>query len=421
MSTWLESYNRLISPEEQYLYDHLLHWVQLESPLQMLERFRALFIDGQAYGDRQALAAIDKLTASDLAAQEFKFVLNRCCHILINRWQTRPQYQDAVVNLLALFELSGSIPTASLGRYQEVRRLRQLVKLFIQTEQHATLRRLAEVIAQSAELGSLEAKPLVSLIRRYPYLYDYCLVSEDSSLEHQRVVQHIQAEVQRQFEVDLSHYVTYQVRCSLSSGRTLQPVKNPTLLSDQELCGAVKQFVGKAEGNYSYRHLAQQFQNHVSQPISYKTFKSDFYHYLSSAVDPGYAKHRFNHQLATHLKNTLPERDCNKFDDFLMVRTCSRVLNFLIVESAQQPSHYVFTDLVSNVGPTATTGLLLKIVLFCKKIKPCLEKRFSILFNHYESYTKDGMQWLIQSLENLNVALSAHFGCVDLSFISQIC
>jgi hypothetical protein len=58
--------------------------------------------------------------------------------------------------------------------------------------------------------------------------------------------------------------------------------------------------------------------------------------------------------------------------------------------------------------------------LLCRKVKPYLEKRFSILFNHYESYSRDGVEWLIQALENLNVALSTNFGMVDLSYMHQL-
>jgi hypothetical protein len=91
-----------------------------------------------------------------------------------------------------------------------------------------------------------------------------------------------------------------------------------------------------------------------------------------------------------------------------------------VVESPQRPNHFIFVDLITNLGATLTIGLLLKIVLLCRKVKPYLEKRFAILFNHYESYTRDGVPWLITSLENLNIALSVHFGAADLSCLNQI-
>jgi hypothetical protein len=91
-----------------------------------------------------------------------------------------------------------------------------------------------------------------------------------------------------------------------------------------------------------------------------------------------------------------------------------------VVESSHQPDHFIFVDLIANLGATPTIGLLLKIVLLCRKVKPYLEKRFSILFNHYESRIRDGIPWLVESLENLNIALSVHFGSADLSCLNQI-
>ncbi|MCS6814513.1 MAG: hypothetical protein NZ772_13230, partial [Cyanobacteria bacterium] len=80
-------------------------------------------------------------------------------------------------------------------------------------------------------------------------------------------------------------------------------------------------------------------------------------------------------------------------------------------------AHFVFVDLVTNLGPTQTIGIVVKVVLICPKIAPYLEKRFSILFNHYEASPRDVVQWLIDCLENLNVAFSINLGSADLSFI----
>jgi hypothetical protein len=76
--------------------------------------------------------------------------------------------------------------------------------------------------------------------------------------------------------------------------------------------------------------------------------------------------------------------------------------------------------MISNMGVTQTMGVLLKVLLICNKVKPYLEKRFSILFNHYESFAKEGVPWLVKSLENLQLAFSVHFGKVDLSCLNQV-
>ncbi|MGA0200966.1 MAG: hypothetical protein ACO3NK_17950, partial [Prochlorotrichaceae cyanobacterium] len=90
------------------------------------------------------------------------------------------------------------------------------------------------------------------------------------------------------------------------------------------------------------------------------------------------------------------------------------VLNYLVVESPRRVEHFTFIDLLSNLGPMLTTGVLLRVVLFCKKVKPYLEKRLGILFNHYGKTTSNNVLWLVKSLENVNLALSTNFGSISL-------
>ncbi|HEY9905451.1 MAG TPA: hypothetical protein V6D43_23980 [Candidatus Sericytochromatia bacterium] len=425
MTTWTESDIRQTSLEEQQLYDHLLYCVQVESASQLIERFQRLFLDGARYVDPQVWMALEKLAMDKRAEQEFKFVINRCCHILINRWQLQPHLQGSIQELVALFE---NPPDPTKVQSRGARRMRQLVQLFTETEQYVTLQRLSRVMSETAEANTNGSKQVGALIQRYPYLYEHCLLSEDSSYEHQQTVRQIQSRVQRRFEFDLSQYVTYQVRRAQAlrspskegMERIIQPVKNPTLLSDRELGVALKQFVGKVQGSYTYRDIAQSFLTHTAQTSSYKEFKEDLYEYLTASIDPAFGKRQFNDRLYTHLKSTLPHSESQRPSEFLIVRTCSQLLNFLVVESPQRPNHFTFVDLITNLGATLTTGLLLKIVLLCRKVKPYLEKRFSILFNHYESSTRDGVPWLVTSLENLNIAFSVHFGSADLSCLNQI-
>lgn len=55
-------------------------------------------------------------------------------------------------------------------------------------------------------------------------------------------------------------------------------------------------------------------------------------------------------------------------------------------------------------------GLILKIVLVCRQTKRELEKRLAVLFGHYSNFERPQVVWLIESLENMNIAFSTHFG-----------
>lgn len=412
------------SPEQQ-IYQHLFDLVQLKNTEEIIERFRVLFIEGTNYPEREILSALDEITASKKAEKNFYLFLNHCCHILINRWYMQPQMHYAIYELVSIFNHPSSQRRVIVSRNKSVRRLQQLVKGFVNSERYLILKRLAQVINQTKYSESDSSnQSLIARIKRYPYLYEYCLLCEDAAIGDRWVVKQIQAQVQRRFEIDLSQYVTYQVRLAQvanssylsEKNRIIQPVANPTLLSDSQINTALKSFVGKVEGESTYKNLANNFLHYSSQATCFRAYKDDLYEYLISGIDWQYGKHQFHQKLYTQLQNTLPEADFQKVNDFLIVRTCTQLLNFLVVESSSSPQHFTFIDLISNQGSISTIGLLLKIILVCRKAKPYLAKRFAILFNHYESVNTGSIDWFVESLEELNIALSIHFGNIDLSY-----
>ncbi len=421
--------------EQQYIYDHFLNSTKEEDPHEVIRRFRYLFIKATGYEENTARLALEKIVNAENANPEFPLFLNRCCHIIINRWQLNPDLKLEIPQLVA--ELEQALPPGSACS-RNSKKLRQLVKDFQTTEQYLKLQRLARLINLSPE-GRVRANRVEivensvgDLIERYPYLHQHCLVSEDSTQEFQQTVQTIQTKLQHDYELNLSQYVTYRfrlvqtVRKYKAANQTkipkklLKPVKNPTLLSDRDLDRALSRYMGKVEGNYSYQDLSLSFLCHTAKVRSYKAFKDDLYEYIISGIDPKYGKRRFNDKLHQCLQNTLPDFHDRQLNEFLMLRTCSQLFKFLVVDSKSNPNHSQYLDLITYLGETKAVGLLLKLVLLCGKLKPYLENRFSILFSHYESATKTGVPWLIKSLENLQVAFSIHFGKADVSLLKMI-
>lgn len=410
---------------EQALYAHLLDLVKVEEPDRLLDRFQTLFVRGSGYPDPEIASIVQSITQLDEAEHEFNSVLNRCCHILINHWQMESKSQPAIPELVQLISNSGERRMQS----RDARRMQGLLEQFKSSDEYLTLQRLVRVVDRNVDLEvPPKERPLSTLIGRYPYLYGHSLVSDGSSYEHQQTVKKLQAQRQRQYELHLSKYVTYKVRRAqlarqnpnlLKNPRIIKPVRNPTLLSDRDLYVAVKQFSGRAEGSYTYKDRAQNFRTHTSQTRTYREFKEDLFEYLIVTIDEDYGKRQFYDKLYAHLMNTLPQCDDQKPTEFSILRTCSQLLNFLVVESPQNPNHYVLIDLLSNIGPTFVMALLLKILLICRKVRPYLEKRFSILFDHYDRSTREAVRWLIESLENLQVALSTNFGSADISILSH--
>jgi hypothetical protein len=415
-----------VNPFAERLYSYFIDCVRKRSPEETLEDFRHLFIDGVSFKEPSVKEAINTIVNSKTAEQEFKYILNRCCHILINYWQNNPKMQPVILELLGLFD---RIHSSHISLNPTLRRVRILVKNFTATEQYQTLQRIRRIVSQHQDIKTKTSTSIGELIDRYPYLYSYCLLNEDSSVEHKETVRRMQVRLERKFEVDLSHYVTYQVRLAQmsrqhksfsNSSPSIKKIENPTLLSDKELARSLKQFVGKVEDGYTYKQLSHNFLNASLHAPSYKVFKEDLYEYLKPSFVSKYGNYQFKDKFYQKIKSIFSESDWQKPDEFLIVRTSSQLLNYLVVESSQRPEHYVFVDMMTNMGSAPTIGLLLKIVLCCKKIKPYLEKKFTILFNHYESVGKDGVPWLVRALETLHVAFSIHYGKADVSYLSQI-
>lgn len=416
--------------EQQLIYQHLLKLVQKESLDQMLARFRSLFIERANYPEPEILPILDKITASKAAPEEFKFFLNRCCHILINYWHMNPLLHRVISDLISLFNTIPTTYKVNNLRSREISHLRELVKQFVGSEQYLILQRFTQVVNETHPLAKRrDNQPLMTLIRRYPYLYEHYLMTEDSTFEQKETVRHFQSQVQNKFEIDLSQYVTYKVRriqmlqntTTAEANRILRSVNNPTLLTDSELYTTLKYFVGKVEHGNTYHESAQQFIKYGGQAANFRNFKNDLYEYLISSVDNSYGKKQFNQKLYKYLQNILPQADEQKVNDLLLMRTCGNLLNFLVVHNKSSPQHFVFLDLISNQGTVPTMGLLLKIVLICRKVKPHLEGKFAILFNHYENSTTNSVSWLVETLEQLNIAFSINFGGIDLSFFKRFC
>lgn len=421
MDSWSDYFRRQVTgqqttvQEEQCLYDHLLACARVESPEELLVRFRALFINATAYSDQEVWRAVEHMVNSPLVDRDFKFIFNRCCHILINHWLMQPRLHSAIALLVNL------IPTVpdSPGHSRTTKRLRQLVRDFQQTEQFAALKRLAQVVGQpSTLLVNSEVKPLGSLIQRYPCLYEHSLLTVDSTTEERQRVRRIRRQAQRQFERDLARYATYKLKVSPTPpqpiGSPTRSIYNPTLLSDRKLDSALRQFGGKIDGNNTYYDMAQSFLTYSKEAPCYRHFKTDLYEYLTASIDPKYGQRQFNQRLYDYLKETLPEQNNQRLNDVLLVGTCRKLLNFLVIEGQHTNHHAVFIDLLGNLGIDRTIGLLLKIVLICRTAKPYLERQFAILFQHYEASAREGVLWLVESLEHLNVALSVNFGSLKL-------
>jgi hypothetical protein len=423
-----------IKRDAEILYQHWLDLRKQETPQGLVNRFHNLFIDGTTYPDSEIVSVRDRIILADSrwAGPEFLNILNRCCYILINHWwlqaDGKADLRNATNDLVGLFQA----PPTTIPYTRPTQYLRQLTRQFTTTPQYELLQRRAWVAGgepksdQTSSSAPREnrAERIRDVVHRYPFLYpDYLHNEHDSGDTTQLAVKQLQQEREQKFEHDLLWYATN--RNLEKNNHAHRQVENPTLLSVEQLEGAIKQFTGKVQGAQNYRESASGFLQSVGQVSSYRDFKGDLHDYLTQAiqysVNPKYGRHRLNDWLADHLSNIQPQRDHLRPSGSLLVGTCGQLLDAL-VNPHSAPNHLMFVDMVTNLGATFTIGFILKLVLLCRSvpgnlaaIKAYVAKRFAMMFKAYETRTRDEITWLTECLDNWMVASTIHFGQASFS------
>ena len=408
MDSWAHYFERPTTPAEIYLYDHLMREARTVEPARVVEHFRQLFVDGVSYSNPRAMKALEWIVNAPFSRSEFKFILNRSYYIVINAWRESSRNRVFIPALIDTVLTSPVNPDSSTRN----RHLWHLTQHFIQSEQYQALRRLALTIRSENRGKEAQTKPsngpLEMIIHRYPYVYEHNLLTQDSTVEQRHTVQSMRNEAQAKYDLELSRYVAYH-RSSSYRNVAIFPAKNPTLLSDDRLNNALSQYVGKVDGRNTQRDLANCFLTYSKWTRSYSEFKGDLYDYLTLSMGSWFSGQRFGSRLSDRLSFTLSQYDDKPPTNALFQETCKSLLNFLVVESPQNPEHTNFIDMLGNIGATLTISVLLKIILLCDHAKPWLERRFAILFNHYGDRPQTDVKWLVESMETLNVAMSTNF------------
>jgi Pentapeptide repeats (8 copies) len=414
---------RLNPGEPEILYSYFLDRVRVDSPAQLTERFRRLFIDATEKPDSEIQSVLNKISDPRFPIEEFNSILNRCCYTILNRWAVRPTLHQAIPEFLELLESALPKPNHS----EQQRCLIERVRRFTQTEQFLLLKDISRKMALLRLFPSMENRdlnsPLNDLIQRYPYLYENYLInrgSADTVRQIVEIIRRIKLQKQQQFEVELVQYVNAKARQSQNNQLITQAVINPTLLNDQELLFSLKQFSGNVEGSYSERDLAERFLAPDRQANSFLAFKGELYQHLTSTISSQYGKHSFYNRLWSKLQGISPQYNSQRINGQLLSDTCRQLLDFIVIEDNGQKDHYIFIDLLNNIGSTLTIRFLLKLVLLCRQVRPYLEQRFFILFDHYRLQAQSTVQWLVECLENWLIALTTNFSSTDFSLVKLL-
>ena len=402
--------------DQETVYRYLSQCIDSETPDDLLDIFNRLFLEQSSALDDDISDAIRRILKVE-GAEESQQFFDRCVNIIVNSWEQSnraPQLCPKLLTLLSRYSTTGK--RSANKNY----RLNRLIKQYRKSKYFINLERLDCAMNSTQETNN---DLVLSLLHRYPYLFQHYLVSDSCCSEYAQAVKHLKTRQDKSFGINLSQYVTYKIRLANTAHnqdsqsrklRNIRAIPNPTLLSDRELNKALKQFLGVVDDRFSYRSLAQNFANQFSFISTYKDYKERLFQYLSVSLNSTYGQRQLASRLEQHLIDLLPDHNLDKPTETLALRTSKSLLNFLVIESTENPQHYLFIDIVTNLGVTRTMGLLVQLILLSPKLKTNLESRFAILFDHYSSFSRVDVPWLVKALDYLQIAFSLYFGKITI-------
>jgi hypothetical protein len=419
------SYERMTPQTEQSICTWLAESLKQAADEDVILAFRHLLVEGKSLNDPSISAAIEEIALSKekSAQRDFLRIIDQVCYHLITSWLV-----DGKPSLISqLIDEIGQISNGKEQIYAKLpRRLSQLWKLYVQDTYYQRLLKLQIVVTRQSTSTNGKA-PLSDLLDRYPFLYESSLLAEDATIEYLEIIQKTKRRAQREYEFRLSKYLTFQIRKAAlrqnpDPQRSIDPVANPTLLRSRDLGSALQSFVSNSRhGSENPWDSACSFQAQIYPGMTFVDFKELLYRYLITDLDPAsQAQNGFKSKLKEYLRGIIPENHAKPLDELSQVRAYTQLLNFLVIDSAERPNHMVLINLVSNVGSTATIGIILKIILICPKAQTSLNHRLAILFNHYYNSPQDDVSWLMKMLENWHIASTIHFGKIDTSLLKQV-
>ncbi len=379
---------------EEIIYSFFLTLVKTTSPEIVSVEFKTLFID--FVNTDKNTEPWNVLFRIIYAEDEDKFhkILNRCCYILVNNWQSS-RNNGAIQDLIQMFQdQTLETYTASMSLH----RLRSWLVNFSNSEDYKALK----LFASRTEDGP------------WSHRYSSYLLTHQSvfgkSKEQKEAAKALSRQLKERFKFDLAMYTA---RSQAAIVRPELPNQNPTGLGSDVL-RLIKTVVAK-RGPYSYVNLANIFVNQT-QGISYKGFKIALKKYLIFSVEHQTFVDTINNKLSHKLLSLGQNHDDEILTPALLETTCKKTIEFLTTETGKEPS-LLFILLLANGNPMTLAIVLLKLVLICKSCSPHLEACLANLIRYYEEQSQQECKWLINFLEVVRITFAIYAENVEYNLV----
>ena len=383
-----------IQQAQETIYNFFLEIVKTWEPSKVLTVFRQLFIHNLDSHDSNVLAALHIILLSH-REEEFRNTLKRTCYVLINNWEIARNHQ-AIQQLVQIISDS-TIHQAAISPI--LRSLRRWLVNFIRSKDYQDLRFLASRHNKT---------------KHWTHRYtSYLLVSQymDSSnpIEQREIALALSKKLKDEFKFQLAMYTAYSQTDSLFK----KTVENPTGLGDTLLLWIKKILVRR--GMFDYKNLANIFLKQ-SQTLRYKTFKQSLKKYLMFLTPEDIDNQIFERRLLNRLENLYQHLDDEEINDALLLRTCNRLIEYLITEDRKQPSQ-LFNFFWSQNNSMTLAILLLKIALICPKSRSHLEARIADLIRYFEALPEEECQGVVNFFEVFHIAFTIYSDNVEYNLV----
>ncbi|MDZ8050518.1 MAG: hypothetical protein RMX68_011105 [Aulosira sp. ZfuVER01] len=392
----------LQSPQEK-LYSFLVEIVQKWPSEDVLREFKRLFIDfldSVNFGKATGIYEISFLETE----QDFYYTVKRCFYIIVNNWEAQRKYKQ-IQELIKLFDTyKPSIDTTD----PRTQIFQGWLKNFVGSQDYKALK----VLASKYKKQALKQEGKNNWANRYT---SYLLVAQSYDAkrpkEQQEVARKLSKQMKDKYKFELAMYIARSQSAASSTNR----YRNPSILGDNVL-RIIKMIVLK-KGVFSYENLANIFLKQTKNQ-TFKNFKESIQKYLFFTVENKELVTAVTQHLSEKLYPWKQESNEDIITNNLILRTCTRVIDSLTIETGKEPSP-LFILLLAGGNPLTLVIILLKIILICRNARSHLEIRIADLINYYESYPENECNWFINFLEFFNITFAIYAENVEYNLIKM--
>ena len=384
---------------QETICNFFLSQVRKQSPDWLLQQFDNLFISQaeRVPADiHHALYAIISLNQKDV----FNSTIIRSCYILINNWSAARHYQE----IQQLVQLFAQVPEVSKNKILSPtqQRIRGWLKDFFHSQDYQEL---------NLFVSKYTSREKSRWSNRYAsYLLTAQYQDTNKPIEQREAAKLVAHQLKEQFKLDLAMYTAYTPQVAASIKR----YQNPTVLGADVL--RLMQTILTKRGMFSYINFANIFRKQV-EGISYKNLKESFLKYLVFSLEKCELLELVEIYLIEHLKLLYQRHENQKWDSYLLLRTCNRTIELLTTQTKGKPSK-LFSLLVIQGKSLTLSILLLKIILVSKNSYIHLESCIGYLIQYYEDESESECQWLISFLEVLKITLTVYAENIRYNLVS---